>query len=131
MENLEMTIDYELDPYDSAVDIKKHLYYRFLSFSARKQPVCKEWTVFPNFYRWALETGYQLGEKLCRYDTNEPYSPDNCCWRSMCSYEGRVSERERMETINRWNKTVNVFRKACGLPLFPVKEKTEGAEADA
>lgn len=113
------------------IEIRDHLYSRYKAFSAKKQPICREWKVFPNFYKWAIESGYVIGAKLCRYDENEPYSPDNCNWQIMKNNDNaRMYDKAVRETMNRWNRTVNVFRKACGLKLFPVVEEPEGVDAD-
>ena len=111
-------------------ETREHLQIRWRNFSAKKQPICRAWSVFQNFYKWAIESGYQVGMKLNRYDENEPFSPDNCCWTMMKSRDTNIYTQEAKETINRWNRTVNVFRKHYGLKPFRVADESDGVEVD-
>lgn len=54
--------------------------------------VCEEWDKpiegFYNFYKWALENGYEEGLSIDRIDSNKGYSPDNC--RFITTWENRI-----------------------------------------
>ena len=78
--------------------------------------------MFQNFYKWAIESGYQVGAKLYRYDENKPYSPDNCVWCMMIPRDKKFTEQEQADFTKKWNETVNVFRVAAGLEPFSLSE---------
>lgn len=72
---------------------------------------------FETFYYWALASGYHIGARLVLKDPALPYSPENCEWK-IEKAEHSWNTAETRESITRWNRTVNVFRRACGLPPF-------------
>jgi hypothetical protein len=49
-------------------------------YGARGIGVCKEWSDFETFRKWAEENGYQKGLQLDRRDNNGNYCPANCRW---------------------------------------------------
>ena len=78
------------------------------------------WASRQDFIKWALSTGFSPEKTLMRKDSSKPHSPDNCYWK-MCQgvyREGLTADHEQAVA---WNKTVNRFRRALGLPLFPEK----------
>lgn len=69
----------------------------YKDYGGRGIKVCDEWigeNGFLNFYKWAMENGYEGGLTIERKDTNGNYEPSNCCW---------VSNREQQR-----NKRNNV-----------------------
>ncbi len=70
---------------------------------------------FETFYWWAMATRYQIGARLVLKDANGCYSPENCEWK--IEKNERITDESR-EQIAKWNRTVNVIRRAHGLPLF-------------
>ncbi|WP_406044073.1 hypothetical protein [Succinimonas sp.] len=70
---------------------------------------CAEFELFPDFYNWAMQSGYELGMWLLRINGEKPFSPDNCEWYT-------PGERDNSEWINNWNKSVNRIRKYYGMP---------------
>ena len=76
---------------------------------------------YPKFFNWAMDNYYVLGARLHRHDVKKPYSPNNCYFESGKSDNAWLSPDLR-RMANEWNRTVNVFRKACGLKLFEVDE---------
>ena len=63
-----------------------HPSYR--NYGGRGIKVCDEWMDFDNFYKWAMENGYDESAKhgkctLDRIDVNGDYEPSNCRFVSM------------------------------------------------
>lgn len=79
---------------------------------------------YPSFFNWAMDNYYVLGSRLRRYDESQPYSPNNCTFEP-ADPECRCITPELRRMANEWNRTVNVFRKACGLKLFDVYDEEE------
>lgn len=84
----------------------------------RKLPHDPAWDKLENFEAWALASGFEVGDKLMRRDSEKPYGPDNCEWVRENLYGPWTAD-----FIERWNKTVNVFRKAAGLSLLGKESK--------
>ena len=40
--------------------------------------VCKSWEKYENFYKWAIENGFQKNLDLDRIDDTKGYCPSNC-----------------------------------------------------
>jgi hypothetical protein len=47
-------------------------------YGGRGIRVCKKWHDFQEFYRWALDNGYQKGLSIDRINNNGNYRPGNC-----------------------------------------------------
>lgn len=78
-------------------------------------PHVPEWERLETFLAWCELSGYQEGLVLRRARVSKPFGPGNCYWmKKAANGEGDVTT----EDIRKWNKTVNVFRKHYGLPLF-------------
>ena len=84
---------------------------------------CKEWTDdFWAFYYWAVDNGYEVGDMIRRTEYNTPHSPANTTVRE-CAKVRHFTDAP--EYVNRWNRTVNVFRKHLGLELFEVAKEPD------
>lgn len=65
--------------------------------------VCKEWHIFLNFKRWALESGFDKSLTIDRIDNSKGYEPGNCRWVSLTEQALNTSRnlptRERIAEI--------------------------------
>ena len=68
---------------------------------------CSEWDDFPDFRKWALQSGYNDTLTIERKDVNKGYSPENCTW-----IPKSMQSRNRRKTI--WYKHGEItFKEEC------------------
>ena len=79
------------------------------------KPHVPEWDSLEKFLIWCELSGYEEGLVLRRVSKKKPFSPGNCRWMNQTKND---KEAVMSEDVKKWNKTVNVFRKYYGLPLF-------------
>ena len=82
-----------------------------------------EFSNYPDFYNWAIEDGYIVGDKLLRLNADKPYSPDNCMWtpKKLEYKDSRDTVRERL-----WDDTVNRIRQHFGMePIYSTEVSSD------
>lgn len=87
------------------------------NISGRGIKVCKEWLGehgFQDFYRWALENGYQDNLTIDRIDVNGNYEPNNCRWSTMKEQQNNRRDNHILElngekhTIAEWSEITGI-----------------------
>ena len=69
---------------------------------------------FINFYKWAIQNGYEKGLTLDRIDVNGNYEPDNCRWithkKQMLNTRRnkRIKYKNELKTLSEWAQTYNL-----------------------
>lgn len=75
-------------------DYKKRLYKIWVGLKHRRYntwnpTICKEWSDYKNFRKWALCNGYNDELTIDRVDNSKGYSPDNCEWITLQENAGK------------------------------------------
>ena len=106
-------------------ELKETPEFQTLHNKYRNTPIKEGFGDFRAFYDWSMANGYYWGAKLERYDTSQPYSPENCFWCAPKSAPLHNYTEQEKQQIVKWNETVNRFRVHYGLEPFPEKVDSE------
>lgn len=100
----------------------------FHLYGGRGISICHQWMDFLVFKQWAITHGYQESLSLERVDTNQGYSPTNCCW---ASKERQARNRRALEGYTskyigvswdaqrkKWAACIGLHRKTIPLGRF-------------
>lgn len=87
----------------------------------------EEFMNFMDFYNWAIKVGYKPCQTILRYDSDEPYGPENCFFTDTSEKQSYLSDSGIRASIERFDATVAKIRKACGMePLRTEKPQNKG-----
>lgn len=89
-------------------------------YKLQKNDHAREWDSMESFAEWCKREagGLVHGLAIRRFDPEKPWGPDNCYLQKLDIKEPDIKEPAPNKDAIKWNKTVNVFRRAAGLPLF-------------
>lgn len=87
----------------------------YKDYGKRGIKVCNEWlNDFMNFYKWAMNNGYNEKLTIDRIDVNGNYEPNNCRWASW-KLQANNKRTSRKITIYGETKTAYEFEKQYGI----------------
>lgn len=82
----------------------------------RKSAYTQDFEQYPDFFKWAMASGYTIGAKLFRYNAEEPFSPGNCFWGHRVDQTVMEKElRRKPDWEKSWDATVNRIRVHYGM----------------
>lgn len=96
--------------------------------------ICDEWrTDFNEFYKWAIQSGYDEQLMLLRYDQNKEFSPSNCFWGT--NYDKNRKRKNNLfftyngktQTLQDWSNELDINITTLRNRLFRSKMPVEKA----
>lgn len=91
----------------------------YANYHGKNITVCEEWldkeNGFVNFYKWAIENGYDEGLTLDRINNDDGYLPSNCRWESMAVQQNNKSNN-RLITYEGQTHNISEWVKITGIP---------------
>lgn len=95
--------------------------------------ICEEWSGkngLTNFYKWAMENGYQANLTIDRIDNDGNYEPSNCRWTDYDS-QNRNKRDNVYITINGISKIVEDWSRECGVGSLTIQKRlSDGVEGE-
>lgn len=70
---------------------------KFDRYGGRGISICKEWLEFENFYKWAIDNGYNAELTIDRIDNDGDYNPENCKWSTPIEQARNTSATVKVE----------------------------------
>lgn len=100
---------------------KNHEHYN--QYGGRGITICDEWLHdFMNFYKWAINNGYDDNLTIDRIDNNKGYSPNNCRWVNQ-----KIQLRNRKNTVkinyNGVTKPLSCWAEDLTVPLSRLQNR--------
>jgi len=78
---------------------------KYKRYGGRGICICEEWNDYSNFYKWAIENGYNSGLSIDRKNNDGNYTPENCQWSSE-KEQARNRSDNRFLTVNGITKLI-------------------------
>jgi hypothetical protein len=97
--------------HERCYDVKNKNYYMY---GERGISVCKEWSEWEIFKKWALENGYAHGLSIDRINHNGNYEPSNCRW-ATSKEQAQNTRRNKNYTINGKTLCVTEWARKFGI----------------
>ena len=97
----------------------------YKSYGGRGITVCDEWkgeNGAENFYKWAMNNGYEDNLTLDRINVNGSYEPDNCRWVSMLVQNNNKRDNVFI-THNGETRTMKEWSRITGIGYTTIKER--------
>lgn len=86
----------------------------YMNYGGRGIKVCQSWNEFENFYKWAIQNGYNDNLTIDRIDNDKGYSPDNCRFVSRIVQQNNrrvnktITYNNETHTIAEWSRIKNI-----------------------
>lgn len=90
---------------------------RYKNYGGRGINICSEWDNeqgIKNFYKWAINNGYQDNLSIDRIDNNGDYEPNNCRWVTNKEQANNrrtnrlITYNEETHTLAEWSRILNI-----------------------
>lgn len=101
-------------------EYKKHPH--FANYGGRGVKVCKEWSEYLSFAKWAFQNGYENNLTIDRIDNNGDYTPLNCRWVSMQQQQNN-KRNNRMITYEDQTYTLTELARKTDIKKNTLKER--------
>lgn len=104
----------------------EHLYQLWTRI--RQKEHAPEFARFEDFYTWAINRpDYAPNARMYKIELDQPYSPENCEFKSELWKVKSLEEAKVRKAIDDWNRAVNRIRVYFGMEPFPVSEEPNTA----
>lgn len=94
----------------------------FPNYGQRGIAVCRQWSDFAEFARWAEASGYRKGLTIERKNVRAGYEPANCTW-----VPNRMQARNRRHTHTFTHEGVTLdirgWSEASGVPYYTLRSR--------
>ena len=114
-------------------DMRKRCYNpkseSYKNYGGRGVRICDEWlddAGFLNFYKWAMENGYNDNLTIDRINNNDHYKPDNCRWVTKSENTNNRRNHVFVEFNGEILNLTQLARKLNVNPRTISKQKTRG-----
>lgn len=104
--------------YSAWRSMKKRCYLQtapnYKHYGARGIIVCQDWLDPDNFYKWAMDNGYQEGLSIDRINVDGNYEPNNCRWVDMKVQQNNkrnnklITYDNKTMTMHEWSDYLNI-----------------------
>ena len=94
----------------------------YKNYGGRGIDICLEWNDFENFYKWAIENGYEESLTIDRINNNGNYEPSNCRWVSR-KIQGNNTRRNHYLTYKGITKTMSEWADICNIKYSTVRAR--------
>lgn len=99
---------------------EKNEHYR--DYGGRGIKICDSWLDFENFYKWAINNGYQKGLSIERKNVNGNYCPENCEWIEL-KHQQRNKRTSNKIKINKEEKCLAEWCQIYDMPYDTVRAR--------
>ena len=93
----------------------------YKNYGGKGIELCEDWLFFENFFRWAIESGWEDGLEISRINHSLNYSPENCEWSTR---EDNIKEQWQRNLKNK----EGIFSEEANINKMQTNRKNLGAK---